>query len=379
MIKWILRYGFIIYLLNTILLSIEQTFVLGYNIFLILMVCFSFSVLINFKQIKIVLLQKSFRFLFFLTLINIIYWFVFHDFNDIKSLQYLLARTMQFAIIPFAIFFNYNYFKIDFLNHLVYVILFVVIIGFIFDPFIFEGRYSGLVWNPNILASLTCLGFATLFLSPNKMTRFDPVILLIFMLIALSTGSRSVLLAIGLAFLFKYGFSYRNILYAFISIVIYFVVLNFDVNTSINRFDAQSLLNDRVLQYQYAYETFLQRPFFGFGLDKYAYINQEIVPSYLSGHIISAHNAYLAIIVQYGIFFGLTFLGIVFYKILEIFKNINLSDPIERFYFYLITYVVLASLYETLITGINEIHTILFWFSLSFLSYLIYNKKIHED
>ena len=56
------------------------------------------------------------------------------------------------------------------------------------------------------------------------------------------------------------------------------------------------------------------KTFFGFGLDKYAYINQDIVPSNLSSYIISAHNAYLAIIVQYGIIFGLIFLELFFIR-----------------------------------------------------------------
>ena len=366
MIKWFLKYGFVIYLLNTILLSIEKTFVLGYNIFLLLMFCFSIALLINLDKIKLVLFQKPFRFLLLLSLLNIIYWFIFHEVNDIDSLKYLLARTMQFMIIPFAIFYNYNYFKSKFFYHLVYVLFSVVFIGLILNPYIFDIRYSGLVWNPNILSSISCLGFATLFLSSKKLTKFDRFMLLIFIITALSSGSRSALLAIALAFLFKHGFSHRNIIYAFISIIIYFIVLNFDVSTSINRFNAQSLFNDRLLQYKYAYETFLQKPFFGFGLDKYAYINQDIVPSNLSSYIISAHNAYLAIIVQYGIIFGLIFIGIIFYKILNIFKNINLKESVESYYFYIITYVVIASFYETLITGINEIHTILFWFSLSY-------------
>ena len=62
------------------------------------------------------------------------------------------------------------------------------------------------------------------------------------------------------------------------------------MDTSVNRFAEQSLLNDRLLQYQYAYLTFIEKPFFGFGLDKYAFINPEIIPHSLRGHIISAHN-----------------------------------------------------------------------------------------
>ena len=42
----------------------------------------------------------------------------------------------------------------------------------------------------------------------------------------------------------------------------------------------------------------------GAGLDKYAYINSDLVPHYLKHKIISAHNGYLAILTQYGLIIG---------------------------------------------------------------------------
>ena len=74
-------------------------------------------------------------------------------------------------------------------------------------------------------------------------------------------------------------------------------------------------MNDRLLQYQYAYKTLMEKPFFGYGLDKYAHIDPLVVPNYVRGIIIGAHNGYLAILVQYGMFFGFLVLGIIFRKI----------------------------------------------------------------
>ena len=39
------------------------------------------------------------------------------------------------------------------------------------------------------------------------------------------------------------------------------------------------------------------------------------------------------------------------------------------FYLYIIIYTLVASIYESLIVGINEFHTILFWLSLTYLSH----------
>ena len=60
MIKWLFKYGAVIFLLNSILLSIESTYGIGNKIFLTLMVVFLFALLINPKQIKNILFHKAF-------------------------------------------------------------------------------------------------------------------------------------------------------------------------------------------------------------------------------------------------------------------------------------------------------------------------------
>ena len=88
-----------------------------------------------------------------------------------------------------------------------------------------------------------------------------------------------------------------------------------------------------------------------------------------------AHNGYLALLTQYGIIFGGLMLYIILqqsYKLLSFFRN---SLEYERVYFFIIIYTLIASLYETLITGINEFQTILFWFALAFLSYSKFNQE----
>ena len=375
MIKWFFKYGAVVYLLNTVLLSIESTFSLGYVVFLIIMTLFLFLILINPKQIKLIIFHKAFNFFLILNIINILYWFVFHDFSDYEAGKYLFARGVQFSIISFSICHNYEYFKEKFMTHLIYSILGVTILGLIINPFIFSGRYSGVVWNPNMLASFSCVAFAALFLKQKKKTNLEIAILFLFLIISLATGSRGVLLGISLAFVFKFGFSIRNIMYSLFASTCFFIILSLKLDTSVNRFASQGLLNDRLLQYQYAYETVLQRPFFGSGLDKYAFIDPEIIPYYLSKHLISAHNSYLAILVQYGFVFGLLILGIIFYQTIRFYLKIDRNDSVQMFYLYIISYAILASMYENLITGINEFHTILFWISFGFLSYSIHKNE----
>ncbi|MEC9209431.1 MAG: O-antigen ligase family protein [Bacteroidota bacterium] len=378
MVKWLFKYGVVLFLFNTVLLSIESTRSFGNQFFLTLMFVYLIVLLINPQQIKNILFHKAFSFFLILNLLNLFYFIVFHSFTDREALEYLLARGMVFSMISLSIYFHYEYYKTNFLYHLALFIVFVVFVGLIFNPNIFSGRYSGIVWNPNMLSSFTTIAFGVLFLNNTQRTRFDTFLVFVLLVVSLSTGSRGVLIAIVLVFLFKYGFSNRNVLYAFLACLGYFIIINFQLDTSINRIASQSLFNDRLFQYQYAYETILQKPFVGFGLDKYAYINPKLIPYHLRGHIISAHNGYLAILTQYGIIFGSVILFIIFKKSFQVVNCFRKSLDIEKTYLFLITYALFASVYETLMTGINEFHTVLFWFSLAFLSFSKF-KQENED
>ena len=129
------------------------------------------------------------------------------------------------------------------------------------------------------------------------------------------------------------------------------------------------------MQYKYAILSIKHKLFIGYGLDKYAYINKSLVPIFLKGKVMGAHNGYLALLTQYGIIFGSFMLYIISqqsYKLLSFFRN---SLEYERVYLFIIIYTLITALYETLITGINEFQTILFWLALAVLSYSKFNQE----
>ena len=281
MIKWLFKYGAAIFLFNTVLLNIESTYDIGNMIFLFLMGIFSFFLIINPAQIKNILFHKAFSFFLILNLMNLLYFLLFHAISDYEAIKYIIARGLQFSIISVSIYFNYEYYKEKFLKHIVYLVFGIVVFSFLLDPFILSGRYSGIIWNPNMLSSFCVTAFSILLLDNKKRTNIDYFILSSLLLIAVSTGSRLALIAIVLVLLMKYGFSARNIIYAVISLLISFIIISINLDTSLNRFASQSLFNDRILQYQYAYQTLVNKPLFGYGLDKYAFIDMSLVPTYL--------------------------------------------------------------------------------------------------
>jgi O-antigen ligase len=135
------------------------------------------------------------------------------------------------------------------------------------------------------------------------------------------------------------------------------------------------MFNDRILQFEYAYLSIQEKLFTGYGLDKYAYIDKSLVPIYLKDKIIGAHNGYLAIFTQYGVIFGSVMLFLIFRKSLQAYSYFKSKNSFERGYWFIIFYTLIASIYESLMTGINEFNTILFWFSLAILSYSMFLKE----
>jgi len=375
MIKWLFKYGAVIFLFNSILLSIESTYVIGNQIFLALMGIFLFVLLINPKQIKTILFHKAFSFLLIINLLNLLYFFLFHSISDYDAIKYLMARGVQFSIISTSIYFNYEYYKNKFFDHLVYVVFGIVVFGLVINPSLFSGRYSGIIWNPNMFSSLVVIAFSIYFLKYEKRTSLDYFILFTLLISALASGSRGSLVAIILVFLLKYGFTLRNVIYGFIGLIVSLIILSINLETSVNRFAENSMFSDRILQFEYAYLSIKEKLITGYGLDKYAFIDMSLVPTYLKDKIIGAHNGYLAILAQYGIVFGSVILFLIFRKSLQAFSYFKNKKSFERVYLFIIFYTLIASIYESLMTGINEFHTILFWFSLAILSYSKFNEE----
>jgi len=370
------KYGFIIFVFNSVLLSVPEMKNIGDFIFFGSMFIFSIYAIVYSSILIQIFKSKSFHFLISIILINFFYWIIFHDFNDLEAIKYLSARTIQFFIISVAILLNHKYFLSKFPKHLAYFVIILVFIGLVINPDFISNRYLGIFWNENAFASFTCMSFAVFFLQAKKRTNLDNFFLLFLIFLSLTTGSRSVIIALILCFLLKFGLSIKNSLYSIIFIFIYLFFINLDLSTSFNRVSELSFFEDRVLQIKYAFTTLLNKPFFGYGIDKYSYIDMDLVPELIFGTIISAHNGYLALLVQFGMIFGGAILFIIVRKsFLNIKRFISKKNSNYTYYLFVIIFGLITSFFETLITGINEFHTILFLFSLTILNFSYYESS----
>ncbi|MDC3153659.1 O-antigen ligase family protein [Bacteroidota bacterium] len=369
------KYGFIIFVFNSVLLSIPEMKNIGDFIFFGLMFIFSIYAIVNSSVLIQIFKSKSFQFMILIILINFFYWIIFHEFNDLDAIKYLSARSIQFFIICIAVLLNYEYFLYRFPKHLAYFVLILVFIGLVINPDFISKRYLGIFWNENAFASFTCMSFAVFFLQVKERTNLDNFLMTLLIIVSASTGSRSVVIALILCFLLKYGLSVRNSLYSTVFTILYLFIINLQLSTSFNRFSAVSLFDDRILQIKYAFTTLLNKPFFGYGIDKYSYIDMDLVPDLIFGTIISAHNGYLALLVQFGMIFGGAILFIIGRQSFLNIRRFISKQNNNTFYLFVLIFGLLTSFFETLITGINEFHTILFLFSLAILNFSYYESS----
>ncbi len=380
MIAWFYKYGFVLLLLNTILYSIPETnTTIAPRIFYFLMGTGLILLIINPSQIKDVVFHRSFLFLLLINLVNLVYFLFFESEFNQKSLDFLMARFVQFSLISLSIYHNFDYYKKKFSSLIIQVISIVVVLGLFVDPDLLSGRYYGIIWNPNMLASLSVLAFSFVLMKNEKKTNLDVFLLILFFIVSIATGSRLSLLMIVFLFIFKFGFSISNILFGIMGLILLFIISGTNLQTSFNRFSSQDILNDRTDQFNFAVNNLEKELWFGYGLSEYSGLPSVIdIPEKYQGLLIASHNGYLSIFLQYGIIFGFFIILIIMRKSLILSSYFIRKEQKDNIFLFIVIITLIASMFETLLTGINEFHTILFWFSLSYLSYSKYLQD-YED
>jgi len=374
----VIKYLAFIFLLNNLFFGIKKFNLLSENAFLVIM---GFSLLLTIYSIKIlknVVFDKSFQIFFFLNFLNLIYY-LFLEIGDLESLKYLAARFVQFSIFSISIYLL----KDDFANKYVKFLKFTTI-GSLFASLAlnfpdFEMRYQGIFLNPNEFSIIMVIGFA-LILFTEKRTTINYSLMLLFLFCIVISGSRSSIAGLGLAIItYILHHKSQNLLNIFL---IFGSLLLFSYfggqNNAIQRMLEFDLLINRKYEYLYAIDTFLQKPLFGHGLKNYAHIDFSLIQFDDVQINFGAHNGYLSILVQYGAIFSTIFFSILIYYLNKIYKakiEIFGENILQtKFLFFLITYALINGLFENTIIGINFLQTNLFWLTLAYFLYVLYQK-----
>ena len=343
-------------------------------LFIFLMICISFSLAVMPKIIKQIILHKSFKFYLFLNLINIFYYLLF-ELGDVESLKYLLSRFAGLSIFAISIDTNVDFYKEKMFSWISNLLIFVCVAGIVIN-FPSVGRYSGLIGNYNEFGVLMSIAFGFKYLSDEKRSFFDWGLLVFLCVMTIISGSRGAAIGLIIPIFLKDRSIIKPILISvFLGGLVFLLSQQITSETTFERFSSEHpLLHNRFYAFEYAASTFQQKWLSGHGLSHHSFINKDLINVDHRKHVIGAHNGYLAVLVQYGILFAMLFFANLIFGLTRISRFVIhcLDKSYVKSTVFILVYAFFYSAFETVMTGINNFHTAVFWFAFGVLFYESY-------
>ena len=329
------------------------------------------------KLIKQIVLHKSFKFYLFLNFINIFYYLLF-ELGDVESLKYLFSRLAGLSMFAISIEINADFYKEKMFPWISNLLILLCVAGVFFN-FPSVGRYSGLIGNYNEFGVLMSIAFGFKYIAREKHDFSHWSILILLALMTVFSGSRAAIIGLIIPVFFVEKSILKPLL--IMTLIGGGVFLLTELNQSENSFSRLSsnepLLSNRIKEYQYAILTFKNKWLLGNGLSNYSYINADLIATEDAHHMIGSHNGYLAVLVQYGVLFSSFFFLNLFYGLrkIKIFVLVHWEKRYVKSFVFIIVYGLIYSLFETVMTGINNFHTALFWLAFGLLFHDAYQYK----
>ena len=314
--------------------------------------------------------KKYFSAFLVINVVNIVYLILFHQ--TLESFMYTFAKFTLFSLMIISIYKNKDFYIDVFPKFLTYFIFGILVVSLIVQ---LPGgsRYGGLLGNPNSLGIVAALLFGIIFLK-YKWTHIDLFILFMAVTMVLLSGSRNALLGIVIAYLLKSSFSIKNILTVLLSLFLLmmtyvFLADSLGLNTVLERtnISVDESADLRMLSLYYGFETVKTFPLIGNGLDKYGYLDTNLVPYQLTSVIFGPHNSFLSLWIQYGIPMG-TFLFLLI--LTQIYKIYRWKDK-NKVLFFIMIYLFVAAAFESYLFAVSGFETMIFWiaFAINMLMY----------
>jgi hypothetical protein len=305
---------------------------------------------------------KTFWIFHFITLLNLIYLLLF-NLSNVDSWLYFLTKLSGFNLIMLSLIYNYDFYKEWTTKYFKYIILTVLFLGLIYGSNGVSDVRLSIGFNPNDVGLFGLLGmFSIVALNPRWQTnKIDIALVLLFLIVALLSGSKAALLGVAVVVILNYGISYKSIGLAFVFLLAIYIVGSSGFTTGLDRFASEkSTFETRDEVYRAGLLTFNDALLLGNGLDKYGWSNPKYFPS--PELALGPHNAYLATGIMYGLIFGSFFLISIGKFVAKARAVLKFNEQYIKFSYYFLLLVLINGLFETLIVGVNEFITVLFWF-----------------
>jgi O-antigen ligase len=294
-------------------------------------------------------------------------------FNDLKSGLYLLAKFASGTLIILGVLLNYEKYKHWFAKYFKYLMLLIIVLGKLYGTVAESEELDrlSLGFNPNSLGEFGLFGLLAILILEDKWFRntINIVLVAFFAVIILISGSKGALICLVIAVFLLYKISFRMVIVSALFLVLIQFSSSLGFITSIDRLSSQeSLFDSRDLVFEIGMQTFQDNIWFGHGLDKYAWTD----PKYWDYPelMLPPHSTYLGILIMYGIIIGIPLILVLLWFPMKTFKTAyKSSDRFVVFCYILVVIILIKGYSESLIIGLNEFASLLFWFAIGVVAY----------
>jgi len=313
--------------------------------------------------------------------------------NFSSGIQKTLSYILLFIAVPNYVTKNYSERGVDFLKNLLYLLLLLIIVGYLLRfvslniAFSHGGRFRGLFGNPNGLGIFCILAFVLFAVVDGKFddafTRYDRILFYSVILLAVFlTGSRTALLAIVLFVIFKYIYSYSPFLGFILFIVSIMATEYLTVNfiplvkslglSSYFRLDTLDQGSGRLVAWEFAWQNIQKSLLVGKGFAYDEYLMRASAGELTKlGHEGGVHNTYLIIWLNTGLIGLLLFLRGMLVMFFRAAKNNAVAFPVLFTIFFSINF-------EPWLAASLNPYTILFLTVLTIMTDPVINEETEE-
>ncbi|AFV97999.1 hypothetical protein B649_08435 [Candidatus Sulfuricurvum sp. RIFRC-1] len=280
-----------------------------------------------------------------------------------SALQYMIVKFGLLSISMGGIYYYRDYFIDQFPKILKNGLLLTLALSVILEPSLLgvaEG-YAGIFGTRNELGLVAAMAFGLILIEKSFSKRNILLLIFTIILVLLST-SRAAVVGVLVGFLIA-GFSWRKILaLGIVALASLYIVSDLHIISGLDRLSAESATAGRDQEFFYGLATFQQYPWFGWGLDKYAFIDESVVPLFLleQHFVLNPHNSYLAMYIQYGAVLA----TLIFIMLLYFSGKVLFNTKIDKNIRFMLSFILVNAIVESYLFSISGLPGFLFWFYL---------------
>lgn len=279
------------------------------------------------------------------------------------ALQYMVVKFGLLSISMGGIYYYRNYFIDQFPKILKNSLLFTLGLSVLLEPGLLDGAegYHGIFGTRNELGLVAAMAFG-LILIEKRFSKINIVLLIFTILLVLLSTSRAAVVGVMVGFLIA-GFSWRKILaLGIVALSSLYIVSDFHIISGLNRLSVESATAGRDQEFFYGLATFQQHPWIGWGLEKYAFIDESVVPLFLlqNQFVLNPHNSYLAMFIQYGAVLA----TLIFIMLLYFSGKVLLNTNVDKNIRFMLLFILVNAIVESYLFSISGLPGFLFWFYL---------------